>query len=64
MNTAGKIENEWQKKHKDVYKKGINSRFWPEILDIIKWLEGKEAYEQCDELWKYYQEHKTEKPLV
>jgi hypothetical protein len=63
MSTVGKIESEWQKKHRDVYKKGINSRFWPEILDIIKWLESKEEYEKCDELWKYYQENKMEKPL-
>ena len=63
MNTVGKTENDWQKKHKDVYKKGINSRFWPEVLSIIKWLESKEEYEKCDELWKYYQENKEEKPL-
>lgn len=63
MNTAGKIENAWQRKYKDVYKKGINSKFWPEILAIIKWLEKREEYEKCDDLWKYYKEHEMEKPL-
>jgi hypothetical protein len=63
MNTVGKTENGWLKKYRDVYTKGVTSRFWPEILDIIKWLESKEEYEKCDELWKYYQENKTEKPL-
>jgi len=62
MTTAGKAEREWQTKYKDVYKKGINSKYWPEILTIIKWLESREEYEKCDDLWKYYQEHKEEEP--
>jgi len=63
MNIVGKTESEWRKKHRDVYKKGVNSRFWPEILDIIKWLEKQEEYEKCEDLWQYYQEHKKEKPI-
>jgi hypothetical protein len=59
---VGKIENGWLKKYRDVYLKGRNSRFWPEILQIIGWLESKEEYEKCDDLWKYYLDQ-TEKPL-
>lgn len=42
------------KKYRDVYKKGITSVYWSEILDIIKFLEQKEEYEKCQELWECY----------
>jgi hypothetical protein len=48
-------EREWIKKYNDVNKKGITSVYWNEILDIIKYLESKEEYEKCQDLWEYYQ---------
>ena len=30
---------------------------------LISHFESTEEYEKCDELWKYYQENKEEKPL-
>lgn len=63
MKAVGKDENEMTKKYLDVYKKGIVSRHWKETLTIIKWLESREEYEKCDDLWKYYLEHKDEMPL-
>ena len=48
-------EREWIKKYNDVYKKGIASVYWNEILIIIKYLESKEEYEKCQDLWEYYQ---------
>jgi hypothetical protein len=48
-------EREWIKKYNDVNKKGITSVYWNEILDIIKYLERKEEYEKCQDLWDYYQ---------
>lgn len=47
-------EKEWQKKYKDVEMRGIASVYWKEILAIIKYLEYKEEYERCQELWDYY----------
>jgi hypothetical protein len=49
-------EREWTRKYKDVDKKGITSVYWKEVLDIIKYLESKEEYEKCQDLWSYYQE--------
>ena len=49
-------EREWTRKYKDVDKKGITSTYWNEVLDIIKYLESKEEYEKCQDLWDYYQE--------
>ena len=54
-------EEEWMKKYRDVDIKGITSIYWPEILKIIKFLEGKEEYEKCQELWEYYKEMTGEK---
>jgi len=54
-------EREWMKKYKDVDKKGITSTYWPEVLEIIKFLEKREAYELCQELWEYYKEVTGEK---
>jgi hypothetical protein len=48
-------EREWVKKYKDVDKKGVTSVYWKEILEIIKYLEKKEEYEKCQDLWDYYQ---------
>lgn len=48
-------EREWIKKYNDVNKKGITSVYWSEILGIIKYLERKEEYEKCQDLWDYYQ---------
>jgi hypothetical protein len=47
-------EREWVKKYKDVDKKGVISVYWKEILEIIKYLERKEEYEKCQDLWDYY----------
>jgi hypothetical protein len=47
-------EKDLEKKCRDIEKKGIDSAHWPEILEIIKWLETKEYYERCQELWEYY----------
>jgi hypothetical protein len=47
-------EREWVKKYKDVDKKGVTSVYWKEILEIIKYLERKEEYEKCQDLWDYY----------
>lgn len=47
-------EKEWIKKVKDVEKRGIASVYWDQILDIIKYLEYKEDYEKCQDLWDYY----------
>lgn len=52
----GDQEKEWAKKYGDVYKKGITSIYWNEILEIIKYLERKEEYEKCQDLWNYYSE--------
>lgn len=49
-------EKEWQKKYKDVEKRGIASVYWKEILQIIKYLEHKEEYEKCQDLWDYYKQ--------
>lgn len=49
-------EKEWQKKAKDVEKRGIASIYWKEILAIIKYLEYKEEYERCQDLWDYYKQ--------
>ena len=49
-------ERAWTRKYKDVDKKGITSAYWNEVLDIIKYLESKEEYEKCQDLWSYYQE--------
>lgn len=49
-------EKEMEKKCRDIEKKGIASVHWSEILEIIKWLETKEYYERCQELWEYYKE--------
>ena len=59
----GKAESDMMKKYLDVYRKGIVSRYWKETLTIIKWMETQEEYEKCDDLWKYYLEHKDEMPL-
>lgn len=50
------LEKEWQKKAKDVEKRGIASTYWKEVLDIIKYLESKEEYERCQDLWDYYKQ--------
>jgi hypothetical protein len=50
------IDQEWNKKYKDVYRKGITSIYWGQILDIIKFLEDQEEYEKCQDLWDYYLE--------
>jgi hypothetical protein len=63
MKIVGKEENAMMKKYQDVYKKGIVSRYWKETLTIIKWLESREEYEKCDDLWKYYLDNKDEMPL-
>lgn len=47
-------EKEWIKKYKDVDKRGIASVYWNEVLEIIKYLEYKEEYERCQDLWDYY----------
>jgi hypothetical protein len=49
------------KKYRDVDKKGITSIYWPEVLQIIKFLEKREDYEKCQELWDYYVEVTGEK---
>jgi hypothetical protein len=54
-------EKEWMKKYRDVDKKGITSIYWPEVLQIIKFLEKREDYEKCQELWDYYVEVTGEK---
>jgi len=46
---------EMRKKCKDLEKRGIASPYWSEILEIIKWLEGLEEYETCQDLWEYYE---------
>ncbi|CAB4219131.1 hypothetical protein UFOVP1604_214 [uncultured Caudovirales phage] len=52
------IENEelWIKKYKDIDRKGVTSTHWKEVLDVIGYLEYKENYEGCQELWDYYKE--------
>ena len=45
---------ETRKKCRDLEKRGIASPYWPEILNIIKWLEDLEEYETCQDLWEYY----------
>ena len=47
-------EEEWIKKYKDIDTRGITSIYWPEILDVIKFLEKREEYEKCQDLWQYY----------
>lgn len=47
-------EKEMEKKCRDIEKRGISSVHWPDILEIIKWLEAKEHYERCQDLWEYY----------
>jgi hypothetical protein len=50
------VENEelWIKKAKDLDSKGITSTYWPEVLSVIGYLEYKENYESCQQLWQYY----------
>ena len=52
-------EKEWIKKYNDVDKRGIASVYWKEVLDILKYLEYKEEYEKCQDLWDYYK-HMTD----
>ena len=47
-------EEEGIKKYKDIDTRGITSIYWPEILDVIKFLEKREEYEKCQDLWQYY----------
>lgn len=47
-------EKEWNEKYQDVKEMGITSVHWAQILQIIKYLEGKEEYEKCQVLWTYY----------
>lgn len=50
------LEKELIKKYRDIDRKGIASVYWNEVLDIIKYLEIKEEYEKCQDLWTYYLE--------
>jgi hypothetical protein len=47
-------EKDFYKKYKDIDKLGVNSKHWTEVLEVIKFLETKEEYEKCQELWEYY----------
>ena len=47
-------DKDWYRKYKDIDKRGINSPYWKEVLNVIKFLEKKEEYEKCQDLWDYY----------
>jgi hypothetical protein len=49
-------EEAWIKKYKDIDRKGVTSTYWKEVLEVIGYLEYKENYEGCQELWDYYKE--------
>lgn len=52
----GDQEKDWKRKYEDVNHNGVASIYWPEVLNILKYLETKEEYEKCQFLWTYYRE--------
>ena len=56
-------EKDLLKKYKDIDKKGIQSAYWEDVLDVIKWLEKNEEYEKCQDLWDYYQSQQKKSKL-
>jgi len=41
-------------KYRDLIKNGKASKYWVDILPIIKEFQKLEKYEQCQVLWFYY----------
>lgn len=48
-----KSDPEMEKIYRDLDKYGYNSKHWSKIDEVIRWLESKEEYEKCADLYDY-----------
>jgi hypothetical protein len=46
-------DEEMEKIYKDLDKYGYNSKYWSKIDEVILWLESREEYEKCADLYDY-----------
>jgi acyl-ACP thioesterase len=44
---------EMEKIYQDLDKYGYNSKYWSKIDEVISWLESREEYEKCADLYDY-----------
>jgi hypothetical protein len=53
MTKPATLDTEMEKIYRDLNKYGYNSKYWSKIDDVIRWLESREEYEKCADLYDY-----------
>lgn len=53
MSKSNTSSEELEKIYQDIDKYGYNSKYWSRIDEVIHWLESKEEYEKCADLYDY-----------
>lgn len=53
MSKQSLSDSEFEKIYLDIDKYGYNSKYWSRIDEVIQWLESREEYEKCADLYDY-----------